>query len=94
MNNSTLRSSLEELNKLTNQQFIVNSFDMGDSTKTKYGLVKLNKDKTMDLVLENKYNKREIYYHIQGYLIFNSMTVSTSIILKEESKVDTKKKKK
>jgi len=92
MNNSTLRTSIEELNGLTNEQYVVNSFDMGDSTKTKYGLVKLNKDKTMDLVLEAKYNKREIYYHIQGYLIFSKQTISTQVIPKETNKPKGKKK--
>jgi len=67
MNNSTLRASVNELNKATANEFIVNSFDMGDSDKTQYGLVRKTKG-TMDIVLDAKYTKREIYYHIQGFL--------------------------
>ena len=80
MNNQTLRASVKSLNDVTKQEFIVNSFDLGDSDKTQYGLVKKNKDGTMDLILDAKYTKRQIYYHIQGYLIFNQLSVSTLIL--------------
>jgi len=91
MNNSTLRTSVKELNLATSQEFIVNSFDLGDSDKTQYGLVKKNKDGTLDLVLHAKYTKREIYYHIRGFIIFNDYQVSTLIVDKEPKK-KTKKK--
>jgi len=92
MNNQTLRATIKELNVVTKNDFIVNSFDMGDSDKTQYGLVRRNKDGTMDLVLDAKYTKREIYYHIQGYLIFSKVTNSTLIV--ETPKKPAKKAKK
>ena len=92
MNNSVLRTSVKQLNLATNQEFIVNSFDMGDSDKTQYGLVKKNKDGTLDLVLHAKYTKREIYYHIRGYIIFNDYTLSTLIVEESPKKKKTTKK--
>ncbi len=86
MNNQTLRESVQELNTATGKEFIVNSFDMGDNDKTQYGLVKRNKDGTMDQTLEAKYNKREIYYHIQGYLTLSQMTTDTLIVEKSKPK--------
>lgn len=92
MNNQTLRASVNQLNNATGQVFVVNSFDLGDNDKTQYGLVKKNKDGTMDLVLDAKYTKRQIYYHIEGYLIFNKLSVSTAIVDKTPKKKTTKKK--
>ena len=89
MNNQTLRTSVSELNELTGNEFIVNSFDLGDNNKTQYGLVKKNKNGTMDLVLDAKYTKRQIYYHIEGYLVFSKLSISTLIV---EPKKETKKK--
>ncbi len=91
MNNQTLRASINLLNEATGKVFLVNSFDMGDNDKTQYGLVKKNKDGTMDLVLDAKYTKRQIFYHIEGYLIFNRFTVSTAIVDKAPKKKTTKK---
>lgn len=88
MNNQTLRTTIQELNKETNQEFIVNSFDLGDNDKTQYGLVRRNKDGSMDLVLDAKYTKREIYYHVQGFLLLSSKSVST--LIKGKKKGDTK----
>jgi hypothetical protein len=90
MNNSILRKAIGDLNKITHQKYLVNSFDMGDSDKTQYGLVrKDDKNKTMDVVLEAKYTKREIYYHVQGYLIFSKHSIILPVI--EEKKEEKKK---
>ncbi len=94
MTNQTLRTSVSELNGITGNQYIVNSFDLGDSDKTQYGLVKKNKNGTMDLVFDAKYTKRQIYYHIQGYLILSKQTVSTTIVDKPKPKGFQKKVKK
>jgi hypothetical protein len=94
MNNQTLRASVNELNKATGQVFVVNSFDLGDNNKTQYGVVKQNKDGTMDLVLHAKYTKREIYNHIRGYLVFSELSISTLMIdEKPKTKKPPKKKK-
>jgi len=79
MNSSTLRNSVKELNDLTNNEYVVNSFDTADSNKTQYGLMKINKDGTMDLVLRAKYTKREIFYHITGYLLLSEKPISTKV---------------
>jgi len=97
MNNSILRKAIGDLNNITHQQYLVNSFDMGDSDKTQYGLVRKDKDsknKTMDVVLEAKYTKREIYYHVQGYLIFSKQSIILPVIVEEKEETPKPIKKK
>lgn len=79
MNNTRLRNALLALNKVSNIEFGVNSWEFGHKGKTQYGLMKKSKSGTMEIVLEAGYSKREIYYHIQGYLIVSRLVNSNNI---------------
>lgn len=94
MNNSILRKAIDDLNNRTNQIYLVNSFDMGNQEKTQYGLVNMTDKKTMDIVLEAKYTKREIYYHVQGYLIFSKQSIILPVIEEKEEETPKPVKKK
>jgi len=76
MTNTKLRNIVAELNKVTKQEFVINSWETGGADSTQYGLMRQNttkKSKTLDIVLECAFNKRAIYYHIQGYLNIHAL---------------------
>ncbi len=71
MSNAKLRLAIQELNEATKETFVVSSWEFGDNDKTQYGIMRKKNEKEADIILENGYTKREIYYHIQGYFVFN-----------------------
>lgn len=83
MTNAILKEAIQKLNEETNQRFACNSWEFGDSDKTQYGLVRQNKDGTLDQILKPEFTKKEIFYHIQGFLNIGKPSVSTKVIPKE-----------
>jgi len=83
MNNSILNTAIDQLNKMTKSDFVVNSWASRNSDRTKYGLMRVNKDGTQDTILKVEFSKREIFFHIQGYINIASVSLSTKIIPKK-----------
>lgn len=83
MSKTRLREALNELNKATKKEYVVNALEYGNKKHATYGLMLKNKDGTLDIVLGNSYSQREIYYHIQGFIILSYIqkrgTISTGV---------------
>ncbi len=62
-----LNSQLDVIAKITKRKYYVNMFITTDGTK--YGITRINKDKTQEIVITTEHNKRELYGLMTGFLL-------------------------
>jgi len=67
INKAMIINALKQLAKLTKRNYTVSSWEFS-SKGTVYGLQRMNKDGTRDIILADNFTKREIYHHMMGFI--------------------------